>query len=164
MKTAISNSMLTGSVRLQPQYFDAPRWGLLLEVDQAEFLFQPPTNKALRLLETRWMQWQKQRALIDADFRREHLARVEAVKVEIDAAQRQQLMDDAEEKQRVYFAADAAETQKFVDALCEHSQKRWRTAAEARLRRATNAINAEINRRDRELLARKRRSKSKGDL
>jgi hypothetical protein len=154
MKRALSNNVYSGS---SPGWWHAARYDVLDEIREAEFLFRAPADKELRQLEERWMQWQKQRALIEADFRREHLSRVEAVKIEIDAARQQQLMDDAEEKQRAYFAADAAETQKFVDALCEHSQRKWRTAAEARLRRATNAINAEINRRDRELLARKRR-------
>jgi hypothetical protein len=157
MKNAISNSMLMGSVRLQPQYFDAPRWELLLEIEQADFLFQPPADEEQRRLETRWMQWQNQRAEIEADFRAAHLVWIEAVKVEIDAARQHQLMEDAEAKATAYHAADAAETQKFVDALYAHSQAKWKAAAIARLRRATNAINADINRRDRELLLRKRR-------
>jgi hypothetical protein len=157
MKNAISNSMLTGSVRLQPQYFDAPRWELLLEIEQADFLFQPPKDKDLRRLETRWMQWQNQRTVIETEFRAAHFARIEAVKVEIDAARQRQLMEDTDAKATAYFAADATETQKFVDALYAHSQGKWKAAAMARLRRATNALNADINRRDRELLLRKRR-------
>jgi hypothetical protein len=157
MHQAISNAPHTGSVRLQPQYFDAPRWGLLLEIEHAEFLTQPPADKELRQLEKRWMRWQRQRAEIEADFRATHLARIEAVKVEIDTARQHQLMEDAEARATAYYAADAVETQKFVEALYAHSQAKWKAAAMARLRRATNAINADINRRDRVLLLRKRR-------
>jgi hypothetical protein len=157
MHHAISSVRSTGSVRLQPQYFDARRWGLLLEIEQAEFLTQPPLDKELRQLEKRWIKWERQRAEIEADFRAAHLARIEEVKVEIDAARQHQLMEDAEAKATAYHAADAAGTQKFVDALYAHSQAKWKAAAMAKLRRATNAINADINRRDRELLLRKRR-------
>jgi hypothetical protein len=150
MKQAIGNDVSSGS---SPGWWHAARYEVLDEIREAEFLFRAPADKELRQLEERWMQWQKQRALIEADSRREHLSRVEAVKIEIDAARQQQLTDDAEEKQRAYFAADATETQKFVDALCAHSQAKWRNQAEARLARATKSLNADLVKAERKHFA-----------
>jgi hypothetical protein len=154
MKQAISTDLHSGS---SPAWWHAAQYEVLDEIREAEFLFRAPADKELRQLEERWIKWQRQRAEIEADFRAAHLAGIESVKVEIDAARQHQLMEDAEAKATAYHAADAAETQKFVDALYAHSQAKWKAAAMARLRRATNAINADINRRDRELLLRKRR-------
>jgi hypothetical protein len=136
MRQAISNDPHSGSSLAQPIYFEAPLGDLWREIAEADFPMQPVRDRMLQRLEADWNRWLEVKALIDADFLREHRARVEAVKVEIDAAEQKTLIEEAEAKGEANFAADGAETQTFVDALYAHSQAKWRAAAEARLRRA----------------------------
>jgi hypothetical protein len=115
-------------------------------------------------LEQRWAKWRKLKNVIDADWLKGSQERVREAAREIKADKLKAALEAEEEKRRAYFAADAEENQRYIAALGSAIKKSsdarnaaWRTGAEARLRRATNAINADINRRDRALLARKRR-------
>jgi len=115
-------------------------------------------------LEQRWAKWRRLKNVIDADWLKASQERLREAANEINVDKLKSALEAEEEKRGAYFAADAEENQRYVAALGlaikRSSDTRiaaWRTTTEARLRRATNAINAEINRRDRELLERKRR-------
>jgi hypothetical protein len=115
-------------------------------------------------LEQRWAKWRKLKNVIDADWLKASRHRVQEAAKEINADRLNAALEAEEEKRRKYFAEDAAQNEAYVRALGSAIKKSadarnaaWRTAAEARLRRATKAINADINRRDRELLQRKQR-------
>jgi hypothetical protein len=115
-------------------------------------------------LEARWKKWRKQKDLLDRDWLEASRRRVQAAAAEINADKLKLALAVEEEKRLAYFKADAEENEQFVAALgaaitrqAKARNDAWRASAEARLRRATKAINADINRRDRQLLARKRR-------
>jgi hypothetical protein len=164
MKMPISNDMRTGSSRLQPIYFE-PTDDVLREIAEAEFLTQPAEDKQLRMLEQRWQTWLRQKDKLDADFRRQSLARVAAAAKEINADRLKAALEQEEEKRLAYFQSDAEENAKYVAALTAAIKKQaadrisaWRTEAEAHLRRATASINADIVAKERKLFGvRKRR-------
>lgn len=115
-------------------------------------------------LEKRWATWRRQKDLLDADWMKASRQRVQDATDAVNVDKLKAALAAEEEKRLAYFAADAEENARFVAALGAAIKKQaadrisaWRASAEARLRRATNAINEDINRRDRELLRRKRR-------
>jgi hypothetical protein len=111
-------------------------------------------------LEQRWAKWRRQKDAINADIHRAYLRRAEEIGREVEADRRKQMLADLDAQQAVYATADAAKNQRYLDTIVAAKQKRdadWRKRAMARLARATREINLDINRRDRELLARKRR-------
>jgi hypothetical protein len=160
MKMPISTDVRTGSSRLQPIYDSGPLFVGLAAARDAEFLTQPATDKHERLLEQNFLRWRRTQDVINAEIHRQYLARAEEIGMEVEADRRKQMLADVDAQQAEYAAADAAENQQYLDRIAAAKQKReadWRKQATARLAKATRAINADINRRDRELLKRKRR-------
>jgi hypothetical protein len=115
-------------------------------------------------LEQRWAKWRKQKDILDRDWLKASRERVAAAAQLVGEDKLKIALDTEEEKRRVYFVQDAEENAQYVAALSAAIKKSadarsaaWLASARARLARATRAINADTNRRDRELLARKRR-------
>jgi hypothetical protein len=163
VKQAISNDASSGSSRMQPQYDAGPLYSPLLEALEADWPTAGDRERLIRALEARFDRWRRAKDVIDADWLKGSQQRVQEAGQEINADKLKVALEAEEEKRRAYFAADAEENQRYVAALglaikksSDARNAAWQRAAEARLRRATNAINADINRRDRELLLRKR--------
>jgi hypothetical protein len=118
---SISNLPDSGSSRLQPCYDEAPLGALWHELQDVDYPTQAQhvgrQDRLLRSLEERFTRARKAQAVIDADFRKAHLARIEAVKVELDEARQKTLRDEAVAKLDAWAARDAAETKTYLDEL-----------------------------------------------
>jgi hypothetical protein len=167
MKMPISTDVRTGSSKMQPIYDAGPLYGPLREVHEADWPTLPPADdseRLIRTLEARFARWRKAKDLIDADWLKDSRQRVQEAAKEIDADELKIALAAEEEKRLAYFTEDALQNEAYIRALGVAIKKSadarnavWLAAARARLARATRAINAETNRRDRKLLDRKRR-------
>jgi hypothetical protein len=121
MKKPLSTDLRTGSSRLQPCYFEPPLGELWHELQDVDYPTQAQhvgrQDRLLRSLEDRWHRVRKAQAVIDADFRKAHLARIEAVKAELDEALQKTLREEAVAKLDAWAAHDAAETKKYLDEM-----------------------------------------------
>jgi hypothetical protein len=152
MHPAISTDMRTGSSRLQLIYEECALYGPLREVHEAEWPTQPAEDKAMRHLENDWLRWRKAQDTINADIDRAYRKRAEEVGREIDEDQRKQQLEDLEAQRAMYAAADAAQNQRYLDAIFAGKQKRdadWRKQATDRLANATRDINRSTLRAER---------------
>jgi hypothetical protein len=111
-------------------------------------------------IEQRWQRWRAAKDIIDADWRKAQLERVAEIAKLVDRDRQKILMEKVEEEDRDYFRKDQDENRKFLDAMAAASKAKandWRKQAEARLRKATAAINADLAQRERKIFAPKLR-------
>jgi hypothetical protein len=128
---------------------DVLRDGLIFD-DSAQARRDEAAAKALA---HRWNRWLKMKEIIDADWRKNALAELEAVTGEVETGV---ILARLEAERIADQTADAVTTQKYLEELAAIRDKTWRDRAGQQLAAATQSINKDIRKRDHELLLRLR--------
>jgi hypothetical protein len=119
-----------------------------------------PSPSLEQLMQLKWERWRAAKDSVDRDWLAARQERLSEIALVIDQDRRKTRLQEEQEKADAYAAEDQRETTRYLDALHAETKRKadqWLAAAKARLQKATREINADINRRDRELLALKRR-------
>jgi hypothetical protein len=119
-----------------------------------------PSPSLEQLMQLKWERWRAAKDSVDRDWLTAQQERLAEIALVIDADRRKTQLEREEEKADAYAAEDQRETTRFLDALHAETKRKadqWFAEAKARLEKATREMNADIARRDRQLLAMKRR-------
>lgn len=119
-----------------------------------------PSPSLEQLMQLKWERWRAAKDSVDRDWLAAQQERLAEIALVIDADRRKTQLEREQEKADAYAAEDQRATTRFLDALHAETKRKadaWLANAKARLEKATREINADINRRDRQLLALKRR-------
>jgi hypothetical protein len=119
-----------------------------------------PSPSLEQLMQLKWERWRSAKDSVDRDWLAAQQERLAEIALVIDADRRKTQLEREQEKADAYAAEDQRETTRFLDALHAETKRKadtWLAQAKARLEKATREINADIARRDRQLLAMKLR-------
>jgi hypothetical protein len=134
-----------------------------MKVRDFEWNDAPSVVLEMAALDAKWQRWRAAKDLIDADWYRAELERLQEIALTIDRATQATLLDEAEERRRQHAEADQKENEAWVSRMFE-AAKKIRDAELAAKWARVNRAGAEIQRQEiradnKILLERKRRSR-----